>query len=176
MATKIIRYSNRAEFRIENLVVDLTTEDVVVADYVHIDENHVYFIGGSHKELVAKEIGAENWKEAFINRDIYSFIDCAELIKTGHTTATYCHRSDVIDVYAGLHAQKVIDEMGEKSLAKCYAYIAERRKEHAKDLAEIELLRSTAKNVPATEDTAESLVEDVKWFLDNRAEIKAKCK
>jgi hypothetical protein len=66
--------------------------------------------------------------------------------------------------------------MGEKSLAKCYAYIAERRKEHAKDLAEIELLRSTAKNVSATEDTAESLVEDVKWFLDHRAEIKSKCK
>lgn len=176
MATKIIRYSNRAEFQIENLVVDLTTEDVVVADYVHVDENHVYFIGGSYKELVAKEIGAENWKEALIGTDFYSFIDCAELIKTGHTTATYCHRSDVIDVYAGLHAQKVIDEMGEKSLAKCYAYIAERRKEHAKDLAEIESLRSTAKNVPATEDTAESLVEDVKWFLDHRAEIKSKCK
>lgn len=174
MATKIIRYSNRAEFEIENLVVDLTTEDVAVADYAHIDENHVYFIGGSHKELVAKEIGEKDWKEALIGTDFYSFIDCAELIKTGHTTATYNHRS--VDVYAGLHAQKVIDEMGEKSLAKCYAYIAERRKEHAKDLADIESLRSTAKNLSATEDTAESLVEDVKWFLDHRAEIKSKCK
>lgn len=176
MATKIIRYSNRAEFQIENLVVDLTTEDVVVEDYVHIDENHVYFIGGSYKELVAKEIGTKNWKEALIDRDIYSFIDCGELIKTGHTTATYCHRSGGIDVYAGLHAKKVIDEMGEKSLAKCYDYIAERRKEHAKNLADIESLRSTAKNVSATEDTAESLVDDIKWFLDNRAEIKSKCK
>lgn len=174
MATKIIRYSNRAEFQIENLVVDLTTEDVVVADYAHVDENHVYFIGGSYKELVAKEIGTENWKEALIDHDIYSFIDCGELIKTGHTTATYCHRS--VDVYAGLHAKKVIDEMGEKSLAKCYDYIAERRKEHAKNLADIESLRSTAKNLSATEDTAESLVDDIKWFLDNRAEIKSKCK
>jgi len=174
MATKIIRYSNRAEFQIENLVVDLTTEDVVVADYVHIDENHVYFIGGSYKELVAKEIGANGWKQALIDDDLYSFIDCGELIKTGHTTATYYHRS--VDVYAGLHAKKVIDEMGEKSLAKCYDYIAKRRKEHAKNLADIESLRSTAKNLSTTEDTAESLVDDIKWFLDHRAEIKSKCK
>ena len=174
MATKIIRYSNRAEFQIENLAVDFATEDVEVVDYVHIDINHIYFIGGSRKELVAKEIGSRNWKEGLIDRDLYQFNDCDELIKTGHTKATYYHRS--VDVYAGLHAKKVIDEMGEKSLAKCYAYIAERRKEHAKNLAEIELLRATAKNVPATEDTAENLVDDIKWFLDNRKEIKAKCK
>ena len=66
--------------------------------------------------------------------------------------------------------------MGEKSLAKCYAYIAERRKQHEKNLADIDLLRSTAKNVPATADTAENIVDDIKWFLDNRNEIKAKCK
>ena len=41
MATKIIRYSNQAEFRIENLAVDLATEDVEVVDYVQIDENHI---------------------------------------------------------------------------------------------------------------------------------------
>ena len=176
MATKIIRYSNRAEFMIRNLVIDFTTEDVEVVDYVQIDENHVYFIGGFHKELVAKKIGSRDWKEALIDHDIYHFNDCEELIKTGHTkaTATYSHRS--VDVYAGLHAKKVVDELGEKSLAKCYAYIAERRKENTKNLADIELLRSTAKNVPATEDTADNIVEDIKWFLDNRKEIKAKCK
>jgi len=174
MATKIIRYSNRAEFKVENLAVDFSTEDVEVVDYVHVDENHVYFLGGSYKELVAKEIGSRNWKEALIGTDIYSFIGCEELIETGHTTATCDHRS--VDVYAGLHAKKVLDELGEKSLAKCYEYIAERRKEHARNLADIELLRATAKNVPATEDTAENIVEDIKWFLDNRKEIKAKCK
>jgi hypothetical protein len=174
MATKIIRYSNRAEFQIENLGVDLATEDVEVVDYVQVDENHIYFIGGPCKELEANEIGSSEWKEALIDHDIYRFNDCEELIKTGHTKATYYHRS--VEVYAGLHATKVLNEMGEKSLAKCYAYIAERRKEHAKNLADIDLLRSTAKNVPATEDTAENLVEDIKWFLDNRKEIKAKCK
>jgi thymidylate synthase len=177
MATKIIRYSNRAEFKIENLVVDFATEDVEVVDYVHIDENHIYFIGGFGgfpKELVANEIGSNDWKQALIDHDFYRFNDCEELIKTGHTKATHYHRS--VDVYAGLHAKKVVDEMGEKSLAKCYAYIAERRKEHAKNLADIDLVRSTAKNVTATEDTAENIVEDIKWFLDNRKEIKAKCK
>lgn len=174
MATKIIRYSNRAEFQIENLAVDLTTEDVEVVDYVQIDENHIYFIGGSYKELKDNVIGSTDWKEALIDHDIYRFNSCDELIKTGHTKATYYHRS--VDVYAGLHATKVLNEMGEKSLAKCYAYIAERRKEHAKNLADIEMLRATAKNVPTTEDTADNLVEDIKWFLDNRKEIKAKCK
>ena len=174
MATKIIRYSNRAEFQIENLAVDLATEDVEVVDCVQIDENHIYFIGGSRKEFVAKEIGSRNWKEACIDNDMYGFNACEELIKTGHTKATCYHRS--VDVYAGMHAKKVIDELGEKSLAKCYAYIAERRKQHAKNLADIELLRSTAKNVPATADTAENIVDDIKWFLDNRNEIKAKCK
>ena len=57
MATKIIRYSNRAEFQIESWAVDLATEDVEVVDYVQIDENHIYFIGGSRKEFVAKETG-----------------------------------------------------------------------------------------------------------------------
>ena len=174
MATRIIRYSNRAVFQIENLAVDFTTEDVEVVDYVQIDENHIYFIGGSRKEFVAKEIGSRNWKEACIYNDMYGFNDCEELIKTGHTKATCYHRS--VDVYAGLHAKKVIDELGEKSLAKCYAYIAERRKQHEKNLADIDLLRSTAKNVPATADTAENIVDDIKWFLDNRNEIKAKCK
>ena len=174
MATKITRYSNRAEFKVENLDVDFTTEDVEVVDYVQVDENHIYFIGGPHKELQANEIGSSEWKEALIDHDIYHFNDCEELIKTGHTKATYYHRS--VDVYAGLHATKVLNEMGEQSLAKCYAFIAERRKEHAKNLADIDLLRSTAKNVPATEDTAENLVDDIKWFLDNRKEIKAKCK
>ena len=174
MATKIIRYSNQAEFTIKNLVIDYTTEDVEVVDCVQIDENHIYFIGGFHKELVAKEIGSKDWKEAIIDHDIYQFNGCEELIKTGHTKATYYHRS--VDVYAGLHAKKVIDEMGEKSLAKCYERIAECRKERAKKLADIERLRATAKNVPATEDTAENIVEDIKWFLDNRKEIKAKCK
>lgn len=174
MATRIIRYSNRAEFKIENLAVDFATEDVEVVDYVHIDENHIYFIGGFRKELVANEIGSRNWKEALIDNDMYGFNGCDELIKTGHTTAKYYHRS--VDVYAGMHAKKVIDEMGEKSLTRCYADIAERRKAHAKNLADIELLRTTAKNSPATEDTAENLVDDIKWFLDNRKEIKAKCK
>lgn len=175
MATRIIRYSNRAEFRIENLAVDFATEDVEVVDMVHVDENHVYFIGGFRKELVAKEIGSRNnWKEALIDNDMYGFNCCDELISTGHTTAKYYHRS--VDVYAGLHAKKVIDEMGEKSLAKCYADIAERRKAHAKSLSDIELLRATARNVTAKEDTAENIVEDIKWFLDNRKEIKAKCK
>ena len=174
MATKITRYSNRAEFKVENLDVDFTTEDVEVVDYVQVDENHIYFIGGPCNELQANEIGSSEWKEALIDHDIYHFNDCEELIKTGHTKATYYHRS--VDVYAGLHATKVLNEMGEKSLVKCYAYIAERRKEHAKNLADIDLLRSTAKNVPATEDTAENLVDDIKWFLDNRKEIKAKCK
>jgi len=174
MATRIIRYSNRAEFQIENLAVDFTTEDVEVADYVYIDENHIYFIGGFRKELAANKIGSKDWKEALIDNDIYRFNSCEELIKTGHTTATYYNRS--VDVYAGLHATKVINELGEKSLAKCYAYIAERRKEHAKNLTDIEMLRATAKNDSATEDTAENLVEDIKWFLDNRKEIKAKCK
>ena len=174
MATRIIRYSNRAEFEIENLVVDFTTEDVEVVDHVHIDETHIYFIGGFRKELAANKIGSRDWKEALIDNDIYHFNSCEELIKTGHTTATYYHRS--VDVYAGLHAKKVVDDMGEKSLAKCYAYIAERRKEHAKNLTDIEMLRATAKNASATEDTAENLVEDIKWFLDNRKEIKAKCK
>lgn len=174
MATKIIRYSDRAEFMIKNLEVDLATEDVEVVDYVHIDENHIYFIGGSDKELKYNVIGSKDWKEALIGHDFYSFNSCDELIKTGHTKATYYHRS--VDVYAGLYAVKVINEMGEKSLAKCYAYIAERRKAHEKNLADIALLRATAKNVPSTEDTAENLVEDIKWFLDNRKEIKAKCK
>lgn len=174
MATRIIRYSNRAEFKIENLEVDYATEDVEVVDYVKADENHVYYIGGSIKELVSKEIGSRNWQEGLIDHDFYHFNDCEELIKTGHTKAYYYNRS--VDVYAGLHVKKALDELGEKSLAKCYAYIAERRKVHEKSLAEIKLLRATAKNVPATEDTAESLVEDIKWFLDNRKEIKAKCK
>ena len=174
MATKIIRYSNRAVFQIENLAVDFTTEDVEVVDYVHIDENHIYFIGGFRKELKDNVIGSRNWKEAWIDNDMYGFNACEELIKTGHTKATCYHRS--VDVYAGLHAKKVVDEMGEKSLAKCYAYIAERRKEHAKNLSDLALLRITAKNVPATADTAENIVDDIKWFLDNRKEIKAKCK
>ena len=104
MATKIIRYSNRAEFQIENLAVDFATEDVEVVDYVNIDINHIYFIGGSRKELVAKEIGSRNWKEGLIDHDLYQFNDCDELIKTGHTKATYYHWS--VDVYAGLHAKR----------------------------------------------------------------------
>lgn len=176
MATQIIRYSNRAEYMIKNLQVDLDSEEVNVADYAQVDDNHIYFIGGSDKELVAKEIGSERYKRAFIDHNEYCIDERSfeELIKTGQCTATYYNRS--VNVYAGLHAMKVLNEMGEKSLAKCYAYIAERRKEHAKALSDAERLRATAKKSASDANTFDNLVEDIKWFLDNRMEIKAKCK
>lgn len=173
MSTKIIRYSNRAEFKIENLKVDLTKEDIEVVDFTQIDENHIYYIGGPYKELVSKEIGQLEWKRALIDNDFYTIDNCEELINTGHTTANYYQRN--VDVYAGLHAVKALEEIGEKSLLKCYEYIAERRKEHEKNLAEIKLLRQTAKNLPINNNISSTIVDDIKWFINNRKEIKAKC-
>ena len=174
MATTIIRYSNRYRFEVRGLHVDVNSDEVEVLDYAHVEPNNLYYVGSS--ELGIKKIGSKDYLEYLLGTDYYRVnnSDMEELMQTGHCKAH--HRHNTADVYVGLHFAPILKKYGEDSLAKCYAYIAQKRKEHADNLDQAQKLLAVGANATATEDTAENLVEDIKWFLDNRKQIKAMCK
>lgn len=187
MATRIIRYSNRYAFEIVG-GVDCTTDDVVVNDYAVAKPEMVYCVLSEHNsyayrhELVAKPISSGEYSQFLMSGYGPTFYyvggaEKAKLVSEGVCVANEEHngRGSAI-VYVGLKIAPFLKEKGEKSLSKCYAEIAKCRKEHADKQNEMSKLLAIGSNAPTDEDTAENLVEDIKWFLDNRKEIKAKCK
>lgn len=183
MATTIIRYANRYAFEIKG-DVDVNSDEVKVEDYANVEQDKLYFVLGkkssySHQhELGINTIGGNNYKSCLLHCytpeifDVSAHMD--KLLSTGHCVLSQ-HNYDV-EVYVGMHFAPFFEKEGEESLAKCYAIIAQRRKEHADSLDQAKKLLAVGANANAVEETAENLVEDIKWFLDNRTEIKAKCK
>ncbi len=187
MATRIIRYSNRYAFEIVG-GVDCTTGEVVVNDYAVAKPEMVYCVLSEHNsyayrhELVAKPISSGEYSRFLMSGygPTFYFVGGAEkakLVSEGVCVANEeCNGRGSAIVYVGLKIAPFLKEKGETSLAKCYAEIAKCRKEHADKQNEMSKLLAIGSNAPTDEDTAENLVEDIKWFLDNRKEIKAKCK
>ena len=183
MATTIIRYTNRYAFEIKG-EVDVNSDEVKVEDYAHVEQDKLYFVlakksSYSHRhELGIKTIGTEGYKRCLLNCYAPEIFDASshmdELLSTGH--CTFSQNNYEVEVYVGKHFAPFLEKEGEESLAKCYATIAQRRKDHADYLDQTKKLLAVGANATATEDPAENLVEDIKWFLDNRNEIKAKCK
>lgn len=187
MATQIIRYSNRYAFEIVG-GVDCSTDDVVVKDYAVAKPDMVYCVlsennSYAHRhELVAKPISSGEYSKFLMSGYGPTFYyvgraEKAKLVSEGVCVANEERNGrGIAIVYVGLKIAPFLKEKGETSLAECYAEIAKCRKEHADKQDEMSKLLAIGSNVPTTEDTAENLVEDIKWFLDNRKEIKAKCK
>ena len=183
MATTIIRYTNHYAFEIKG-DVDVNSDEVKVEDYAHVEQDKLYFILGkkssySHRhELGIQTIGGKNYKTCLLHAYTPEIFDASghmdELLSTGH--CAFRQNNYDVEVYVGMHFAPFFEKEGEESLAKCYATIAQRRKEHADYLDQTKKLLAVGANATATEDTADNLVEDIKWFLDNRNEIKAKCK
>lgn len=183
MATTIIRYTNRYAFEIVG-DVDVNSDKVKVEDYAHVESDKLYFVlskksSYSHRhELGIQTIGKDGYQRCLLHCYTPEIFDVSghmdKLLSTGHCVLSQ-HNYEV-EVYVGMHFAQFLGEEGKDSLTKCYATIAQRRKEHADSLDQAKKLLAVGANVNAAEETAENLVEDIKWFLDNRTEIKAKCK
>lgn len=183
MATTIIRYANRYAFEIRG-EVDVNSDEVKVEDYVRVEQDKLYFVLAKkssyshHHELGIQTIGKEGYKRCLLHCYGPEIFDASghmdELLSTGH--CVFSQNNYEVEVYVGKHFAPFFEKEGEESLAKCYATIAQRRKEHADSLDQVKKLLAVGTNANAVEETAENLVEDIKWFLDNRTEIKAKCK
>lgn len=188
MATKIIRYSNRYAFEIENGKVDFSTDKVDVVDYAVANPTKVYCVLDDNDsyayrhELVSKQISEGKYHEflmACYTPTCYriSADEKEKLLSEGVCTAFEEYgRSGRAKVFVGLKVAKFLEEKGAKSLAKCYEEIAKLRKQDSDHKAEIDALLAIGANAPKEEETSENIVDDIKWFLDNRKEIKAKCK
>lgn len=186
MATKIIRYSNHYAFDVES--VDFSTDEVVVEDHVVANPTKVYCVLDEHNsyasrhELSSKRISEGRYHEFLMyapNPTYYriSADEKAKLLSEGVCTAFEEYgRSGRAKVFVGLKIVPFLEEKGAKSLAKCYEEIAKKRKQHSDHQAEIDTLLAIGANAAKEEETSENIVEDIKWFLDNRKEIKAKCK
>ena len=183
MATTIIRYTNRYAFEIKG-DVDVNSDVVNVEDCARVEEDKLYFVfakksGYAYRhELGIQTIGGNNYQRCLLHGYTPEIFDVGghmeELLKTGHC-ALRQNNYDV-EVYVGKHFAPFFEEEGKESLAKCYAEIAQKRKEHADYLDQTKKLLAVGSNAPATEDPADNLVEDIKWFLDNRKQIKEMCK
>lgn len=188
MATTIIRYSNRYAFEI-NGEVDFNTDAVRIEDYAVAKSDMIYCVLDEKNsyafrhELVAYPIAKGDYSRFLMSGYTPTFYyvpadEKAKLLSEGVCTANEEQSGrGRAKVYVGLKIAKFLEDEGAKSLAVCYAKIAQARKEYADKQNEIETLLAVGANIPKeTEDTAENIVEDIKWFLDNRKEIKAKCK
>jgi hypothetical protein len=183
MATTIIRYTNRYAFEIVGNV-DVNSDKVEVKDYARVESDKLYFVLSKKSsysyrhELGIQTIGKEDYQRCLLHcygPEIFNAsVHMDQLLKTGHCVLN--QNNYEVEVYVGMHFAKFFGEAGKDSLAKCYAFIAQKRKEHADSLDQVKKLLAVGANANSVEETAENLVEDIKWFLDNRTEIKAKCK
>ena len=187
MATQIIRYSNRYAFEIVG-GVDCTTDKVVVNDYATANPEMVYCVLSEHNsyayrhELVAIPIASGEYTSFLMSGYVPTLYyvggtEKAKLLSEGVCVANEERNGrGSAFVYVGLKIAPFLKEKEAESLAECYAEIAKCRKEHADKQNEMSKLLAIGSNVPTDENNEENIVEDIKWFLDNRKEIKAKCK
>lgn len=186
MATKIIRYSNRHSFEIEYGKVDFSTDKVVVEDYAVANPTEVYCTLDDKNsyayrhELVSKPISEGKYHEFLMECYTPTFYrfgnnEKAKLLTEGICTATDGHGGKA-KVFVGLKIVPFLEEKGAESLAKCYEQIAKMRKQETDRQSEIDALLAIGANADKAAEPAENIVEDIKWFLDHRNEIKAKCK
>lgn len=188
MATTIIRYSNSYAFEIDPNGVDLTTDEVIIHDYAKADPSMIYCVLDkqneySHRhEMVSRSIVKGDYNKFMMHcyTPTFYYIPSAEkakLLTEGVCTAFEAYgRAGKAHIYVGLKIEKFLDEEGKISLAKCYEKIAKSRKQYAEQQAEIATLLAMSTTPHQNEDISEKIIEDIKWFLDNRNAIKAKFK
>lgn len=179
MATIITRYCNSASFGIHT--VDLTTDEVQIIDNLNITGDRLYYFNPRYVNSVRDvRITSSIFREARFGTELFEIGDeqLETLMTTGHCEASRAYRSDKCQVYVGEFFRPVAKEMGDKSLAQCYAEIEAKREEHRKvcNIQNALLAIGSGASIKSTEYDTGSLAADIETFLKHRKKCLAALK
>lgn len=179
MATIIARGSNTTNFVVHSL--DLNTDDIQIIDNLNINNDRLYYFNTSYYNNVRDvRITSVTFRQVCFGSDIYEIDDrqLETLMNTGHCEAGRGHSPVNCQVYAGKFFEPIAKEMGDKSLARCYAEIEAKREEHRKvrNIQNALLAIGSGTQIKPAECDINSLAADIETFLKNRKKCLAALK
>ena len=169
MSTTFIRYSNRAGFEIYN-GIDTITDDVKIIDYAEAKPDRIYYIR-NESEFESKRITDDSFNSKLVGTTMYRLTDeqAQVLANTGEAIAIGDPGDTPIKVCLAPAAAKLLERVGNESLARCYAKLAEAREKHKWKESIQKALLAAATGQPAKQPTdTDALATDIKVFLENR--------
>lgn len=169
MSTTFIRYSNRARFEIQG-GIDTITDDVKIFDYAEAKPDRIYYIR-SESEFESKRIYDDTFNCKLVGTTMYRLTDeqAQVLANTGEAIAIGDPGDKPIKVCLAPAADKLLERVGNESLARCYAQLAEARKKHKWKQSIQKALLEAATGQPIKQPTdTDTLATDIKVFSENR--------
>ena len=170
MPTTFMRWANRAGFEIKNGVIDATSDDVEIVDYAKAEPDRIYYVRNNW-EYEPKRITDTDFNTKLIGTTMYRLTDdqARVLVDTSEAIAYGDYGSAPIKVYLAPAAAKLLKRVGNESLARCYAKLAEAREKHKGKQALQQALLAAATGQPIKQPTnADTLAADIEVFLENR--------
>ena len=169
MSTTFIRHTNRAGFEIHN-GIDTITDDVKILDYAEVKSDRIYYIRNEW-EFESKRIADDNFNCKLIGATMYRLTDeqVQVLTNTGEAIAIGEPGDKPIKVCLAPAAAKLLERVGNESLARCYIKLAEAREKYKRKQSIQQALLAAATGQPISRPTdADTLASDIKVFLENR--------
>jgi hypothetical protein len=170
MSTTFIRWANRARFEIRNSTIDCTTDDVEILDYAKAEPDSLYYVRNNW-EYERKRIADADFNKKIIGTTMYRLTDdqAQVLADKGEAIAIDDYGSTPIKVYLASAAAKLLERLGNESLARCYAKLAEAREQYKHKQSLQQALLAAANGQPIKQSTNDdTLAADIKVFLENR--------
>ena len=155
MPTTFIRWANRAGFEIKNGSIDVTTDDVDIVDYAKAMPDSLYYVRDDW-EYERKRIVDADFNTKRVGTVMYRLTDdqAQILVDTGEATALGgCGRSSV-KVYLAPAAAKLLKRVGDESIARCYAKVAEAREKYKQKQSLQQALLAAASGQPIEQPIA----------------------
>lgn len=170
MATIFIRYANRAGFEIKYGQIDATTDAVQILDYAKAEPDSLYYVRDNY-EYVRKQIEDISFNSCLIDSTMYALTDeqAQVLVNTGEAVAVGNYGVSSIKVYLAPAAAKLLEQVGNESLARCYAKLAEARDRYKQKALLQQALLAAANGQPIKQPVdSNTLATDIETFLKNR--------
>lgn len=170
MPTTFIRWANRAGFEIRDGLIDATTDDVEIIDYAKAMPDSLYYVRNDW-QYERKRITDTNFNTKLVDNTVYRLSDdqAQVLADTGEATAIGEYGLTTAKVYLASTAGKLLERVGNESLARCYAKLAEAREKYKRKQSIQQVLLAAATGQPINQPTdTDTLASDIKVFLENR--------
>lgn len=170
MPTTFMRWANRAGFEIKNGLIDATTDDVEIVDYAKAEPDFLYYVRNDW-EYERKRIADADFNTKLVGTTMYRLTDdqAQVLVDKGEAIAYGDYGSTPIKVYLAPVATKLLERVGNESLARCYTKLAEAREKYKVEQTLQQALLAAATGQPIKQPTnTDTLATDIKVFLENR--------
>lgn len=170
MPTTFVRWANRAGFEIEHGLIDDTTDYVEIIDYARAEPDSLYYVRNDW-QYERKRIADTDFNTKLVDTTMYRLSDdqAQVLADTGEATAIGEYGLTTVKVYLASAAAKLLERVGNESLARCYAKLAEAREKYKRKQSIQQALLAAANGQPTKQPTdTNTLATDIKVFLENR--------